>query len=140
MGLRHRGRAVSLRLQMTYPIGGAGDERGQRAVLEITDEVSGMAVLDIELDAAGVLALLSNRTAVPVLAGMTTAPERIGKVMQHEAHTLERSAFRDLADAQAGANAWALRDGWHAGEASSMSSTGAWKLTRRRWVEPEVAA
>lgn len=129
MGLKTTGRQLPMRARLSRAINYGAPFR-----LEITDETSRMVVLEIELDAEAFADFMSNREARGV-AGVTTALDRIGLVMQNGSETRPRSEYGNQMAADHDAQKWAEVNGWTSWTARP-NNVGNWVFTGRRWIEP----
>lgn len=134
MGLKTAGAPVlPMQVRLSFPING-GEGLEQTSRLEIVDDASHMAVMEIEMDPLQLFALLGGKTAY-VDAAVTARLDRVGKEMEHTAKHLDRSVFKDQADADAAAEAWRVAKGWDTASVS-RNNVGHWVMTGRRWVTP----
>lgn len=128
MGLKEQGRQLSMRVRLSRPI-----NYGAVFYLEIIDEASRMVIMELELDAEAFADLMSNREA-RVTAGVTTALDRIGLVMQHGSETRPGSEYGNQMAADHHAQKWAEVNGWTSWSAN-RDNVGNWVFVGRRWVE-----
>lgn len=79
MGLRQR-KPGEVSLRLGYPTNNTRE--GRYASLEVTDEASGMVILEVDLEPDQLLALMSGSTAYSVASILVPKPERVGKVLE----------------------------------------------------------
>jgi len=136
MGLREsKPGEVSIRLG--YPTNNTRENR--YASLEVTDEASGMMILEVDLEADQLLALMSGSTAYVTATILVPKPERVGKLLEVTS-TMIRNGTGSTHDQEAAAEATAAgyRDqGWE--DVSSRRVRDGINVTARRWVERPAA-
>lgn len=132
MGLISRGNTLPVSVRLGFPTNQNGSDR--RAFLEITDETSSLLMLELEISAEQLMALLGGSTAY-VTAGITSRLDRLGKQMQHGSTTWDDGHETKEPEAQARAEAWAAENGWES--VSVRQAHGTWRAIGRRWAAAE---
>jgi hypothetical protein len=112
-------------------LGVAEQDRLYASVI-IEDNASGLQIAELRMNPAELMSFMgANSTRMEM--EWTSHPERIGRRMEHEMVTVPGSAFKDMADANAGAEAWRTANGWETVEVRRNNELR-WTFIGRRWV------
>lgn len=133
MGLKGKGRELSISARLLFPISNHATERTAR--VEVRDETAGIVLLEFELDPTQLMALLAGSAAYAT-AWMPTRLDHVGKRME-TGHTLIGKKYKMTEEAaDAAATAWAAENGWETVDLRADNQAN-WTAIGRRWVDPE---
>lgn len=129
-----------LELMMTQPSNNGSDEQPE-VVLRIEDDASSALFVIIRMSAVEFTQLLGTRS-VRVKAEVLRNLSRLGKRMETGSKflpLLHGDGARGWSDAElaAEAEAWCVAEGFETVEWHRVGGSGGYRITGRRWVDPE---
>jgi hypothetical protein len=132
MGLKGKGRELAVSVRLGFPINNMQSERTAR--LEIHDETASIMLMEIELSAEQLMALLGN-SAAHTTAWMPVRLDHVGKRMETDSTVIGKKWDMTAEAADAAGIAWAFDNGWEQFDIRS-TNTGEYVALGRRWVDP----
>ncbi|MEU3452232.1 hypothetical protein ABZ671_01115 [Micromonospora sp. NPDC006766] len=114
-------------VQLSYPY---NSHTGRRGHLTVTDRMSGLTLVEVDLTAGQVMDLMAHTSVRVSGATLPARPDLIGKRMETDSTTVGHNDERDPEQVRVGY----LVAGWDTAQVRRTNSGH--QVTARRWVDP----